>query len=65
MELFRTDRKKLRNGLLLSTNWDEFTRLTRLTNVNLELNVPLKSGEDIEKAVEHFNHVIQKAEWSN
>ena len=45
-----------------STNWGQFKRLVEL---NLPLQIPLKSNSDIEEAVEILNKVIQDAGWSS
>ncbi|PNF35988.1 hypothetical protein B7P43_G02290 [Cryptotermes secundus] len=44
------------------TNWDQFKRLVE---TNLDLKVPLKNGENIVEAVEHFNQAIQQAAWKS
>lgn len=45
-----------------NTNWTYFKHLVENT---LQLKIPLKTNEEIEHAVEHFNSVIQQAAWSS
>lgn len=44
------------------TDWNQFRRLISST---LNLQIPLKSDEDISDAVEHFNSCIQSAAWQS
>ncbi len=43
-----------------NTNWDQFKKLF---DEKINLNIPLKTGHDLEDAVNHFNTVIQNSAW--